>query len=706
MFRRLQFLLHRFRAQSQTATPSIRQTLSVLLDNARRAQYAEEYEQAQSLLQRASELADQEQDRRAQIDITLSRADVAIAGGSYELASHLLEQLRKESEERQQRAPLAYTLSSLGLIAQKQQRWDEARNYFEMARNTATAIRADGASGRATGHLADVYLQEGNFSYAAYLLNEALPRLRRSGDRELLGYFQGQLARAMFGSGQDEAALATLRAAIESAFAIRHRSQLRYLHQFYGSEQLKRGDFSTARQHLEQALALYSSEPTPEKARLLSDLSKVCLSTGEPQSALTYAIDALQTASALQQEAIIRHARGVLGLAKLENGDPQQALELLQAAVQDTDTDSNAFNIRRRIARLLLEQNQPAQAEQLLRSIIEQACQQHPAEAARAAAQLATIQQQRHEYRAAIESARQAQSFFDAATLRPQALQTQCDVAMLYMEMGDGRMAQREYAQVLESLSAIRDPEIRGSILANSANAYTDLGDIESAEEFYKEAIALAHNAGQTALEARRRGNYGRFLALTNRPRQALIELQEATQQSSSAGLAHEQAVQKGNIALALAASGDHESALLRYEEADQELALLPDPVFRACFLAHSADSCVLLGQLQAASTRYEQALQTAKATQQHALSIHALLGLAEIAILSEDLQTARSHLLEAEPLAKRSASRRLIARWYEAHAALLDLQQQPAQAESARQEAARLRTIMRMPPAPAIQRR
>jgi tetratricopeptide (TPR) repeat protein len=656
-----------------------------------------------TLLEQAADLAQTERNRRAEVDIALSRADIAIAQGDLQNAEWVLNELRQECEQRQHRAPLAYALASQGVIAQKKQDWELARSLYEQARKIATEIRADGAGGRATGHLADIYLEEENASYAIYLLRDAIPRLRRSGDRELLGYFQGRLGVALIQSGHADEGLEAIRVGLEAAYAIRHRSQMRQLLHLLGAELLERGEMVAARQQLEQALTLYTDTPTAQRIQLLCDLSKAALVTGETGAAMRYAQDALKNAEQLNQADLIQRARGMLGLAQLEQGEPDHALGNLEAAVSTESEGAASPSIQRRIARLLIGNNLLEEAETRLKQVIETSRADFPAEAARAMNQLASIHQQRGQFREALTTLQQAETLFESSGMRAEAVHTHCDIAGLYMALGDGRMAQREYDQTMERLSAIHDPEIRGAILVNTANAYSEIGDIDTAEEFYKDAITLAHNAGNRAREARRRGNYGRFLALTDRPHQAIDELQDAIKHSKAANLPIELAVQTGNLALAHAALKDHqEQAFELFADADQQFVALEQPALRAQFLAHRADLYLNHAQLLEATAYFTEALQIA--TEQHliVLRIHARLGLAETQLKQGDKQAAQAHLQEIEAAVKRAGLRRMMVRWYEIHVALLDPEQSGA-IEAARAEAARLRKIMRMPVSSAV---
>ena len=97
----------------------------------------------------------------------------------------------------------SYTYTMMGMVAQAQGDWVGARSAYERALDLARAAGIEGAEGRALGRLADTYLHDGNASYAAHLLRDALTKLSNSGDVEPSSYITGLMGLAMIQNGQE-----------------------------------------------------------------------------------------------------------------------------------------------------------------------------------------------------------------------------------------------------------------------------------------------------------------------------------------------------------------------------------------------------------------------------------------------------------------------------------------------------------------------
>lgn len=174
--------------------------LDMLIKQAAQAQFYNEYEAAYAALDKAAEQAVKTHNINKQVEIDLSRGDILIAQGQLDEAEKWLDNLREECAGREHMTPVAYALTSLGVVAQKRDDWESAQQYFEQAREVAEKLPSDGAKGRSAAHLAEVYMREENAHFATYLLEKALPLLETSGDHDLLAYFWGRLGAAHFES--------------------------------------------------------------------------------------------------------------------------------------------------------------------------------------------------------------------------------------------------------------------------------------------------------------------------------------------------------------------------------------------------------------------------------------------------------------------------------------------------------------------------
>lgn len=695
-FRRIKGFLS---STPQTKTVPKRIQLIELIDHARREQYSEDYEKALQLLSQAMQIAETEYDTRSKVDITLSRADILIAQGDFKTAEFVLNELKDDGESRGMKAPLAYALASLGTIAQKKDEWEQARDYYEQAREIADSIKTDGASGRAAAHLADVYLHEGNASYAIYLLEGALEKLIRSGDRELLGYFQGQLGIAKIASGYEQDGILMLQKGLESAIEINYRPQQRRLHLTLGEQAIKTANFRRAYQHYFEALSLYSTPPpeTSEYTRALCQISKACIRIREIGSAKDYAQKALIIAEKLENETLIAMAKACLGLAS----DEENAMPYLQDALviyEQAESDSFHIDILRKLAALEVNSGNIEKAKELYQQALDKA-ESMPIERAQIHSELAKLRSKQKQRREAIEQWQEALRLYQESNQGNKIGYVYCEIAVLYEQLGDGRMAKREYGYALEQLGRVDDSTMRGLVLANVAAAYSEFGDIDSAADFFKESIEISQRNRNRAIEALRRGNYGHLLALSNRPKEAISQLTQAHRISEEMGLKLQATVMLGNMGLSYAAMQDHDAAMKRYDSVLETFEKLEEPLWQAIFEANAADSLVHLGRYDEASEKYESALAKSKQEEHVPALAQTLIGQVSLALAQQDIETAKSKIQEVDPIARRLQYRRYLALLHQAQSQVYAAENNSEQAQSAWDEAIQYRNTMGMPP-------
>lgn len=696
------FINHWFAKSQKLSNKSEGTLLSDLIDKARRSQYAERFDIALEFLEEAMQVAKTDHNIRAQVDITLSRADILISKRDFEEAHYVLHELRDDTEARQMKAPLSYSLSSLGVLEQMQSNLIKAQEYFEKARDVAEQIKTDGAYGRATAHLAEIYLAQDNASYAVYLLEDAIPKLDRSGDRELLAYFLAQLGLAQIQSGQAEKGQVSLQRGLELATNIRHQGQLRYINTLLGEHALQNGDYRRAQGYFDSAFNLYPPHlrKTPEYVTLLCKLSKVNLNLGQVERAKQYAETALPIAENLSEPALIAMSKAVFALALRANNDNDALLILQEAATayESVSIDAFAITILRNLAS---EQILAGQAENAIHTYKEAIAKAEnlPAELGQVYSDLASYYAKNHDVREAIQQWQVALKHFKDANQTDFIARVLCDIASMYDQLGDGRMAQREYGKALEMLSRIDHSATRGVILANVACAYSEYGDVDSALDFFKEAIEIAQRNLNPAVEALRRGNYGRLLALSNQPKQAMPQIIQAQKISEKLGLNLQSAIMLGNLGLAYAAMSDHNTAIDRYKSALNQLNDLEATKWIAVTHANLADTLLQQNNLEDASKNYDLAYSGAKNLTLVDVLIQALVGQAQIAIQQGNLPLAQEKLNEADPITRRLGYRRLIALQLQVQSQLYAKQEKKAEALSTWEQAEKIRNIMRMPP-------
>ncbi|MEL6403329.1 MAG: tetratricopeptide repeat protein [Chloroflexota bacterium] len=670
-----------------------------LLVEARRQQYMEQYTQALETLTEAMALAEKEYDLRSKVDITLSRADILIEQGDYDTANFILGELRDDSEAREMTAPLAYALCSLGVVTEKQGNLEGARDYFEKARATAQSIQTDGATGRAEAHLAEIYLAEGNASYAIYLLEEAIKKLNRSGDRELLGYFNGQLGLAYIANGDAPTGRTKLQHGLDVAMNLRHRAQIRHLSVLLGDQALDESNYQKAHSYYDDALRLYTDEiPRDERyAHLLSRISMASLRLGDSESALQHAQDALPIAHAHDNPNLVAQTMAVHALA-LEATGAENASHALNDAVEAYEAlEADAFLVDvLRVQAKSQTESVNAQVESYQRAI--EVAEAMPATVAKIHSDLATVYAEARRFREAIVAWQMAIDNLQSANHTQSIASIHSDIAGIYDLLGDGNMAQREYRAALEQLSRVDDSAMRGVVLANVAAGYSEYGDIETAVAFFEETIGIAKRLRHAPAEAVRRGNYGRLLALTNRPKEALGHLFPARTLCDEHDLTLQAGVIENNIGLAYIALTEYNKARDHLENAEAIVERLDMPDWIARTMVNQADLARLQDDNVLADNLYRDVYGLAKEHKLIAVMIQTLVGQARLALAEGDLETTGIKLDNAEPVAKRLGHRRLLALMTEVQSRLLSAQGDAESAQSKWQEAEKLRTIMRMP--------
>ncbi len=537
------------------------QALRAALESARVAKYAEQYDRALQALDRGLVQARAQQDRAAEIALSLHKSEVLIRQGRLDDADSLLQTILKSASTDTQRA---YCFCMSGVLKQTRGDWAGARGDYEQAVDLARSDSAAGAEGRALGHLGDTYLQDGNASYAAHLLQDALPKLSSSGDTDLLSYFTGLLGQALIQNGQLAEGQHTLDKALRLAEQVGYRVYQRHWGLVLGSRALEEGRAQDAHAYFNLVLRQFAPETvSTEYVTAVIAISRASHSLRRSDEALAYAQIALTAAQQLGDSALQTHAEATLGVALRAVGRSDEAIPYLQGAAHPealrslaaAQADSGDYDAAIASCRRAIQQ-----AESSDRAL----------EVAQARRDLGLVYLRLKDYPAAIAEWAAALSYYDQQRAYAQAARLYCDIGSARKSMGQRARAMKDYAQALMALNSINggDQETRGLVLSNAANAYAEQGDAESADAFFTEAINIAELLNDKAAESIRCGNYGWFLLLIGRPRRAMATLERALTLSQSLGLTLQAAVQLDNLGLVYDSLGDLPVALEHHRKA------------------------------------------------------------------------------------------------------------------------------------------
>jgi tetratricopeptide (TPR) repeat protein len=659
------------------------------LDAGRHAKFAEDYTGALEALDRA--LASNTSDPAP---IHLQRAEVLTNIGRYDEAAAAIEAAQGSPNAGMR----AYALCGAGWLAQMQGDWVAARTHYEGALDEARAAKAISAEGRALSHLAAAYLHDGNASYAAHLLREALPKLSAPGDVEMSSYFVGLLGQALIQNGQEAEGHHLIGRALGLAEQIGYRRYLRQWSIVMGERSAAEARYYDAKTHFARALELFK-EPSSEQVRTLCHMSKVCLALREYDEALAHAQNAVQRAESLSDAQMTLAARGALGVALRAVGRSAEAVPHLQAAADGLARG----DVLRALAAAQADSGDADAAIATYELAVQQAeAAGVPLELAGARRDLGLVYMRRGGFSGAIQEWTAALAIYDERKAHSQLARLYCDLGSARKMLGQGARAIKDYEQALMALNSVEefDLETRGLVLSNAANAYVEQGDVESADAFFNESITIASRTGDKAAESTRSGNYGYFLLTVGRPRRAISTLERALRLSQSLELKLHAAIQTDNLGLAYDALADYGVALDCHQKALDMIEPLNQPYWAAGIRINLANTLIALTQLSEAQPHIDTALEYARVSENMEMVVRALTAQALLAVQIGNPNDAESPLTEAIGMARRAEMRRWLAEGLAVRSKQQASLHQAEQAKAAWEEAARLYTVLRMPQA------
>jgi len=670
---------------------------------ARRAVYAEQYDEALLALQEAEALAEEQNHPTLKVDIVLSRADIYIEQGRFADTERIILEMKQHTETTRHRAPQAYTMCSLGVLLQATGRVEEARAAFEQAGKIARGVHALGAESRSEAHLADVYLLEGNASYAIHLFRQAIPKLEGVGDIELVPYFLIRLSEALMQGGQTTEAEGVLQNAHAKATQLNHRRFIRRATLLLASRALEAGSYATAYQHYTEGLALYpaAQQQSVAYARTLADLALTMLRTGNALGAVNKVREALVITPRETDKPLTARLNAILGMALQRTGRLDEARSALQLAAPDLPGDAFGLTASRTLATVLASQGQHEAATEAYQQAYRMALAARlPLEAAHTQMQLARFYEHRRDLKAALEQAQAAYALYEHETSHGRMALTSCFMGDVREQMGQGKRGLKDYEQALTRLSYIQDEAQKAAVLVQCANAYTDAGDMDSAESFFQQSIDIARRVGDTATEAAYRIDYGRFLLLVDDIKPAVAALLEGRQLAEPLHLPRLVALQSDRIALCSRSLDTLEAALTLHDEALDRSAQLKDPLMEAEFQIHKGETLNLLDRTTEAAVILYRALYSIRSQDHPPLLINALTVLAEAELVSQP-EKAAEKLQEAAALVQNSYSKRLLLGVRRVQAHLYVQQGDLAKAKDTWVEVESLLRMLRMPVTP-----
>ncbi len=695
-----------------------------ILAAGRVAKFAENYEMALSYFDRAMNMAQNGGDPTAITAASVHRAETLTRLRRWDEASEFIELMRTNAPMPIRSMHIAYMDCARGVLAQAQGDFNAARTAFESAQKLAKQASTSGAEGRALGHLGDMYLREGNASYAVHLLRESLPRLSESSDIELSSYFVGLLGLALTQTGQESEGQVLLQRALQLAEQFSHHLYERHWGILLGERAINEARYLDARAHLQRIVRLLDAKnPIPAYVLVMAQISKASIALRDLPAALEHAEKAAAALDHLvdppvdpptaveADERLTALARGALGKALRANGRSAEAIPHLDAAQQiythGDHPDREGIDMLRVLAAAYSETGNIDAARQTYERALKLSealtvKQDDSLELAQTRRDLGLMYVRVGQYAQAIQEWQAALTLYEQKKSHAQIARLCCDLGNARKALWQPQRAMKDFEQALMALNNIdeADLETRGLVLSNAANAYSESGDADSADAFFSEAITLAERTGNQVAEATRCGNYGWFLILVGRPRRAIATLERALRISQTLNLHPQLAIQTDNLGLAHDSLSEYPTALHFHRQALERLQGDAYPYWQTAFTINLAHTLISLGETDEAAQRLEMAIERARSIDALDLTVRALMGQARIALIAENLQFAGTLIDEAIGLARRAELRRLLAD-------LLYLRSQQQERIGSRQtsaaaweEAHRLYTMLHMPQA------
>lgn len=545
-----------------------------LIELGRQARYQENYSNALDIFEKSVLIAQSRKDSTAQVIAQLNIADTYIHMERYDEAEALLRELETDTTNRQHHTPLAYVLCLRGYLRQIQDKWEQARDLYNEALAIAEKTNADGAKGRAKGHLADTYLHEGNATYAEHLLRDALPLLDQTNDVELTSHFIGQYALTMLELGREADGDRLLETALQRAQRLDFVTETRRWHRILGRRKLDKHEYKVAFQHYHEFLQL-SPDPLPQTETYglaLSNMSEIARQLGQQDEALTYALQAEKILSTLDTDALSHHALTAIGLAMRANHQYADALAYFERALDSAFVDQ-AVGIKLDIAQTHVLSGDYQHAESAYTNLLDTLDSDIDAEkVADIHNGLGNVYQAQNKLEAALQEWMQAFKLYENQSNHNQTARIICDMAQVRYLLGDGKRAMSDYERALMLLNSI-DKQTRGIVMANAAIAYADKGDVATTEAFFTEAIDIARELNDTTAEALRRNNYASYLIDIGHAQRAIVSLEHALKLIEDQQNPLYSAIFLDNMGLAYRALQKPDKALANHQLAQTQLA-------------------------------------------------------------------------------------------------------------------------------------
>ena len=187
------------------------------------------------------------------------------------------------------------------------------------------------------------------------------------------------------------------------------------------------------------------------------------------------------------------------------------------------------------------------------------------------------------------------------------------NLGLAYSDLGQVERAIDYYEQALAIAKEIGDRRGEGAWLGNLGLAYSDLGQVERAIDYYEQALAIAKEIGDRRNEGAWLGNLGLAYAALGQVERVIDYYEQALAIAKEIGDRRGEGAWLGNLGLAYSDLGQVERAIDYYEQALAIAKEIGDRRNEGAWLGNLGFAYYSLGQVERAIGYYEQALAIAK---------------------------------------------------------------------------------------------
>jgi tetratricopeptide (TPR) repeat protein len=142
------------------------------------------------------------------------------------------------------------------------------------------------------------------------------------------------------------------------------------------------------------------------------------------------------------------------------------------------------------------------------------------------------------------------------------------NLGLAYSDLGELRKAIEYYEQALKISTEIGNRRKEGADLGNLGNAYSDLGEPRKAIEYYEQTLKISTEIGDRQGEGKCLGNLGNAYLILGKARKAIEFYEQSLQIFTEIRDKREECVDLGNLGLAYSHLGEPSKAIGYYEQA------------------------------------------------------------------------------------------------------------------------------------------